>query len=77
MEKNIVIKDGTSRAQLFKAIIEFENITKTTVLIVNVYKDHSYILIEFDGIVVTKWSGNVDDFIKKNAHSKMSIVEFF
>ena len=77
MEKNIIIKDGTSRARLFNAISKFEIITKTTVLIVNVYEDHSYILIEFDGIVVTKWTGNIDDFIKKDVDSKMSIVEFF
>ena len=64
MKVSITIEDGTSRAQLVKAIREFESHSECSVLRMNVFEDHTYTLVEFDGIVVTMWYGNIDNFIR-------------
>lgn len=74
MKKSITINDGTSKAQLFKAINEFEDSINTTVLSVLVHTNHSYTLVEFDGIRVTKWEGNIDEFINDQNIKRMRIV---
>ena len=63
MEKNITILDGTSKAQLVKSIKMFESYAECDTLKVTVFEDHTYTLLEFDGIVVTMWYGNIDSFI--------------
>ena len=75
MEKSIVIKDGTSKAQLIKAIRNFETALGTTVLIMHVHDNHYYTLIEFDGISVSKWIGIIDEFIEGVDNSKMILEE--
>lgn len=77
MKKQIIIKDGTSKSQLNKAIKNYENCVRTTVLKFYVHEDHTYILIDFDGIIVSKWHGNVDDFINEVNASKMKLADIF
>ena len=69
MKVSITIEDETSRAQLVKAIREFESYSECSVLRMNVFEDHTYILVEFDGIVVTMWYGNIDKFIRRDFSS--------
>lgn len=73
MKVTISIEDGTSKAQLVKAIREFASHSNCSVLRMNVFEDHTYTLIEFDGIVVTMWHGNIDNFIRCD-FSNMKIV---
>ena len=74
MEKNIIIVDGTSKAFLMKSIRQYEELRKCVVLKVYVNTDHSYILVEYDAICVTKWMGeNIDDFLNDN-YSGMDII---
>ena len=73
MKVSISIEDGTSKTQLIKAIRDYATKTECTVLRVNVFEDHTYILVEFDGIVVTMWYGNIDNFIRCD-FSTMRIV---
>ena len=63
MEKNITILDGTSKAQLVKSIKMFESYVECDTLKVTVFGDHTFTLVEFDGILVTVWHGNIDSFI--------------
>ena len=63
MKVSISIEDGTSKSQLIKAIRDYATKTECTVLRMNVFEDHTFALVEFDGIVVTMWYGNIDDFI--------------
>lgn len=72
---SIIIKDGTSESQLLKAIHEYEALAETSVLSVEVYPNHLYTLVEFDGYSVGKWIGNVDEFINDGKISQMSIIE--
>ena len=76
MEKYIVIKDGTSKSQLIKAIENFEKMYNTTVLKIYVHEDHNYRLVDFNGITVTKWGGIIDDFIN-NAAAIKKIIDIF
>ena len=76
MEKYIVIKDGTSKSQLIKAIENYEKMINTTVLKIYVHEDHNYRLVDFNGITVAKWGGVIDDFIN-NATSTMKIIDIF
>ena len=73
MKASITIEDGTSRAQVVKAIREFESHSECYVLRINVFEDHTYTLVEFDGIVVTTWYGNIDKLINSD-FSGMRIV---
>ena len=74
MEKNIIIVDGTSKAFLMKSIRQYEELRKCVVLKVYVHTDNSFILVEYDGICVTKWMGeNIDDFLNDN-YSGMDII---
>ena len=66
MEKNITILDGTSKAQLVKSIKMFESYVKCDTLKVTVLGDHTFTLVEFDGIVVTMWCGKIDNFIRRD-----------
>lgn len=75
MKKSITIKDGTSKSQLLKAIQEYEDTVHTTVLSVVVHTGHMYTLIEFDGISVGKWIGDVDDFINEGKTALMTLVQ--
>lgn len=77
MKKSITIKDGTSKAQLTKAIKNFESCANTTVLKFYIHEDHVYTLVDFDGITVTKWRGIVDEFIDGVDASKMDLVDIF
>ena len=77
MEKRIVIKDGTSKAQLTKAIKNFEACTDTTVLKIFICENHMYNLIEFDGISVAKWGGFIDDFMNEVEFTKMTLIDLF
>ena len=63
MNKSIIIKDGTSKAQLMKAIKDFEKEYNVTVLKMVVEENHHYKLAEFDGSIFTLWSGEVDIFL--------------
>ena len=75
MKKNIIIVDGTSSAILMKAIREYEELRKCEVLKFYLHTDHSYILVEYDAICVTRWSGdNIDDFLNHD-YSGMEIVD--
>ena len=72
--KNITIVDGTSRAFLMKAIREYEELRKCKVLKIYVDTDHSFILVEYDAICVTQWTGeNIDDFLNHD-YSGMEII---
>ena len=73
MKVTISIEDGTSKAQLVKAIREFVSHLDCSVLRMEVFEDHTYTLVEFDGIVVTMWYGNIDNFISCD-FSDMKIV---
>ena len=64
MKVSIIIEDGTSKSQLIKAIRDYATKTECTVLRMDVFEDHTYALVEFDGIVVTMWYGNIDNFIR-------------
>ena len=77
MKKQIIIKDGTSKSQLTKAIKNFEACANTTVLKIYINEDHMYTLVEFNGISVTKWCGIVDEFITEVDASKMNLVYMF
>ena len=75
MKKNITIADGTSRAFLMEAIREFEELRKCVVLKIYINTDHSFILVEYDGICVTRWCGdNIDDFLN-HEYSGMEIFD--
>ena len=74
MKKNIIIVDGTSKAFLMKSIRQYEELRKCVVLKVYVHTDHSFILVEYDGICVTKWMGEyINDFLN-NDYSCMDII---
>lgn len=73
MKVSISIEDGTSKAQLVKAIREFESHSDCSVLRMYVFDDHTYTVVEFNGIVVTMWYGNIDNFIRCD-FSNMKIV---
>ena len=77
METRIIIEDGTSKAQLTKAIKNFENRTNTTVLKIFVSENHIYRMVEFDGISITKWGGLIDDFINEVNITKMNLIDLF
>ena len=77
MKKHIIIKDGTIKSQLNKAIKNFEACSNTTVLKFYIHEDHVYTLVDFDGIAVTKWRGIVDEFIDGADVSKMDLVDIF
>ena len=64
MNVSIIIKDGTSKSRLIKAIRDYATKYRCTVLRMYVFGDHTYTLVEFDGIVVTMWYGNIDNFIR-------------
>ena len=64
MNVSISIEDGTSKSQLIKAIRDYATKSRCTVLRITVFEDHTYTLLEFDGIVVTRWYGNIDNFIR-------------
>ena len=65
MKVSISIEDGTSKSQLIKAIRDYATKSRCTVLRMNVFEDHTYTLLEFDGIVVTRLYGkNIDNFIR-------------
>ena len=64
MKVSITIEDGTSKSQLIKAIRDYATKSRCTVLRITVFEDHTYTLLEFDGIVVTRWYGNIDNFIR-------------
>lgn len=74
MEKKISIYDGTSKSQLMKAIKNHENTLNITILVAFVSTEHILIITEFDGICVTKWRCNVDDFINGVNVSKMDLI---
>ena len=76
MIKSIEINDGTSKAQLIKAIENFEREYHVTVLKVEVNRKHEYRLVEFDGKIVSEWGGIVDDFINGAEISRMRLVHF-
>lgn len=76
MEKYIVIKDGTSKSQLMKAIENYESIYRSTVLKIYVHENHNYSLVDFDGISITKWGGVIDDFIN-NVTSTKELIDMF
>lgn len=73
IEMNLTILDGTSRAQVIKAIRTYEETNNVNVITFFVASNHRLIMIEFDGIVVTMWRGNIDNFIRCD-FSNMKIV---
>lgn len=75
METLIIIKDGTSKTQLCKAIKNYEKHLKTTVLKFFVDSEHNYILVDFNGIIISKWFGNVDEFINEVNVDKMRLLD--
>ena len=85
MEKYIVIKDDTSKERLMKAIENYEKENRTTVLKIYVHENHYYHLVDFNGISVAKWGGDIGDFINnaserldgKYVTSTMEIVDVF
>ena len=64
MQVSISIEDGTSKSQLIKAIRDYATKSECSVLRMYVFEDHTYTLVEFNGIVVTMWYGNIDSFIR-------------
>lgn len=70
MKKNIIVNDGTDREALIKAIDSFEANCNCTVLKLFIHVDHTFTMVEYDGNCVTSWTGNIDDFFKRN-------VEYF
>ena len=66
------VKDGTSKAQIIKALKELEESRK-----VNVAENHHFIMVDFDGIAVTKWHGDVNEFIKTPATRTLLSLIFF
>lgn len=65
MKKNIIINDLTDRKELIEAINIFEINFNCTVLKFFTYCDNTFTMVEYDGICVTRWSGNIDDFFKR------------
>lgn len=77
IETRISIKDGTSYAQLYKAIKVFEEMVNTKVLKVFVSK-YGMSLVEFDGITVGKWTcKDVQAFLIKPSMNLIELVEQF
>ena len=74
-EKYIIIEDGTSKSQLMKAIKDFEDEYKVTVLKFVVAKNHVYRLVVFDSVNVSLWRGDIDIFLNDIDHRKMYFVE--
>lgn len=74
MIKSIIINDGTSKAQLIKAIDNYEREYHVIVLKIEVNREHEYRLLEFDRTIVTEWRGFVDDFISGAEISKMQLA---
>ena len=72
---NITIKDGTSKAQIVKAIRIFENVHKSNVISLYVATNHRFVLIDYDGISVSKWYGKIDEFIAEDTdYQKMELA---
>ena len=70
MKKNIIINDQTDRRELIEAINIFEISCKCTILKFCTHCDNTFTMVEYDGNCVTSWTGNIDDFFKRN-------VEYF
>ena len=77
MEKSIIVKDGTSKSQLNKAIRIYEKMLDTNVLKMFVNEKHTYSLVECSGNDIKIWQGNVEDFIKEVNVYKMTLVSIF
>lgn len=74
-KKYIIIEDGTSKSQLMKAIKDFEDEYKVTVLKFAVAKNHMYRLVAFDSVNVSLWRGDIDIFLNDIDNRKMYFVE--
>ena len=66
IEMNLTILDGSSRAQIIKAIRKFEDASNAVVLSFFVASNHHFIMVEFDGRVVSEWVGKIDEFLEDN-----------
>ena len=75
LEMRISIKDGTSKEQIVKAISRFENAHKSNVISFFAASNHRFVLIDYDGISVSKWYGNIDEFIVEDTdYQKMELA---
>lgn len=64
IETNLTILDGTSRARVIKAIRKFEKVRKAVVLSFFVASNNYFIMVEFNGRVVSEWAGKIDEFLE-------------
>ena len=71
------VKDGTSKAQIIKALKELEETRKVNVLKFFVAENHHFIMVDFDGIAVTKWHGDVKEFIKNPSYANLTVADIF
>ena len=75
VKMSIRVEDGTNLSNLYKAVKEFENETKLTVLSLYVNKLHESVIETTDGIIVIKWSWNINEFMNGIVSNDVVIIE--
>ena len=75
IEMNVAILDGTSKAQLRKAIRTYEENHKCNVLTFFVTNNHRFFMVEYDGIGVSKWYGDIEEFLADPTDVKMELKQ--
>lgn len=74
IEMNLTILDGTSRAQVIKAIRTYEETNNVNVITFFVASNHRLIMIEYDGIGVAKRYGNIEEFLLYPSYEKLELT---
>lgn len=74
MIMRIVNKAGVDLSLLSRRLRHYEDNTQCVVLKVHINEDRSFILVDYDGKVITKWKGNIDEFIHGMYSTDMEII---
>ena len=74
MKMRIINKAGVDLSLLIRSLKHHEDNSKCVVLKVHIFEDRSFILVDYNGIVITKWKGNIDEFIYAPYSTDMEII---
>ena len=77
IDMKIAILDGTSREHLISAIRCYEDFYAVNVLTFFVGTNHKYIMVEFDGTIVTKWCGDINQFLVDQSNDNMIFMGYY
>ena len=74
MIMNIVNKAGVDLSLLIRNLRHYEEYTHSVVLRVRIFEDRTFTLVDYDGNVITKWKGHIDEFINGMYSTDMEII---